>query len=43
MNEKQSQIIDKIFKDKMAGTEAENWWKYEMCWDYSEAVKFATS
>lgn len=41
MTEKQSQIIDEIYKTKMAGTEAENWWQYEMCWDYSEALKIA--
>lgn len=41
MSYKQSIIIDELFKNKMAGTEAVVWWQYEMCWDYSEALKIA--
>ncbi|KAI6186811.1 Sulfotransfer-1 domain-containing protein [Aphelenchoides besseyi] len=33
MNREQSDRLDAIFRTRMAGTIAEDWWQYEMAWD----------
>ncbi|KAF7634817.1 Sulfotransfer_1 domain-containing protein [Meloidogyne graminicola] len=36
LSKEQSDLIDKLFKQKMKGTVAENWWKDEMKWEEEE-------
>ncbi|KAI6228742.1 Sulfotransfer-1 domain-containing protein [Aphelenchoides fujianensis] len=36
MNREQSDRLDAIFRTRMAGTVAEDWWQYEMAWDEQE-------
>ncbi|CAK5064061.1 unnamed protein product [Meloidogyne enterolobii] len=36
LSREQSDLIDELFKQRMAGTEAENWWKDEMRWEDDE-------
>lgn len=33
MNREQSDRLDAIWRTRMAGTIAEDWWQYEMAWD----------
>lgn len=33
MSREQSNRLDALFRERMSGTIAENWWQSEMCWD----------